>query len=131
MTPNIVFAGPEAASGAASAEQARGIDPRRMEVMRQHPDTHGDEHEKLRDRIRTLEESLKRLGRESLERAKHGMERLAEKYDTGAQPLPPGRAVPCEGLGPLLPPSVEALGVHTTPAAQTQQALAPASFATS
>lgn len=40
----------------------------------------GDEHEKLRDRIRSLEDSLQRLGRESLERAKLGMEKLAEKY---------------------------------------------------
>jgi len=40
----------------------------------------GDEHEKLRERIKNLEESLQRLGRESLERAKVGMEKLAEKY---------------------------------------------------
>merc|ERR1711957_255307 len=40
----------------------------------------GDEHEKLRDRIRSLEESLQKLERESLERAKLGMEQLAEKY---------------------------------------------------
>jgi hypothetical protein len=40
----------------------------------------GDEHEKLRERIKNLEESLQRLGRESLERAKLGMEKLAEKY---------------------------------------------------
>lgn len=125
MMPNIVFAGPEA-GGAPSA----GIDPRGMEVMR-HLDT-GDEHEKLRERIRTLEESLKRLGRESLERAKLGMERLAEKYDAGALP-PNGRVGPCEALDPHLAPSVEALGFYTAPGAmQTQQALAPASgFATS
>lgn len=39
-----------------------------------------DEHEKLRERIKNLEESLQRLGEESLERAKLGMEKLAEKY---------------------------------------------------
>jgi len=43
-------------------------------------EAHGDEHEKLRERIKNLEESLQRLGRESLERAKLGMEKLAEKY---------------------------------------------------
>jgi len=40
----------------------------------------GNEHEKLRERIKNLEESLQRLGKESLERAKLGMEKLAEKY---------------------------------------------------
>jgi len=39
-----------------------------------------EEHAKLRERIKNLEESLQRLGRESLERAKVGMEKLAEKY---------------------------------------------------
>lgn len=39
-----------------------------------------DEHEKLRERIKSLEDSLQKLGRESLERAKVGMEKLAEKY---------------------------------------------------
>lgn len=47
------------------------------------------EHESLRERIRSLEESLHRLGRESLERAKVGMERVAEKHALPAQLPPP------------------------------------------
>lgn len=44
-----------------------------------------EEHAKLRERIKGLEESLQRLGRESLERAKVGMEKLAEKYFPSAK----------------------------------------------
>lgn len=51
----------------------------------------GDEHEKLRERIKNLEESLQRLGRESLERAKLGMEKLAEKYFPKVRPAGPGQ----------------------------------------
>jgi len=43
-------------------------------------DINNDEHERLRERIKNLENSLQCLGRESLERAKVGMEKLAEKY---------------------------------------------------
>jgi len=45
-----------------------------------------EEHAKLRERIKNLEESLQRLGHESLERAKVGMEKLAEKYFPKAKP---------------------------------------------
>jgi len=55
-----------------------------------------EEHERLRERIRSLEESLQRLGRESLERAKVGMEKLAEKYFPNAKQ--------CEAMGMIAPP---------------------------
>jgi len=79
-----------------------------------------DEHEKLRERIRTLEDSLQRLGRESLERAKVGMEKLADKYFPKVQqyealtvtclrgggintpPYSVGEARPAASAGPLL-----------------------------
>merc|ERR1712107_563015 len=46
------------------------------------------EQDKLRDRIRNLEESLQRLGKDNLERAKQGMEKLTEKYFPKGQPGP-------------------------------------------
>jgi len=54
-------------------------------------DSRGDEdwsseQDKLKDRIRTLEESLQRLGKDNLERAKQGMEKLTEKYFPKDQP---------------------------------------------
>merc|ERR1740121_2917002 len=57
-----------------------GGNPEAMRVHMNSLEASRDEHEKLRERIMSLEESLQRLGRESLERAKIGMEKLAEKY---------------------------------------------------
>merc|ERR1712070_1245181 len=115
------FAGAEVVCGMSSAESAQGIDPRKKEGLRhriQSVDATADEHEQLRERIKTLEESLKRLGRESLERAKLGMERLAEKYDSG------GKLQPSNGpLGPstfleqahVASMSVETRGMYSSP----------------
>merc|ERR1719487_535125 len=64
----------------ANAEVRRTISTSQDKDRMQSNEAHGDEHEKLRERIQNLEESLQRLGRESLERAKLGMEKLAEKY---------------------------------------------------
>lgn len=127
-----VFASAETASGVPSADRAR-VDLRNQEVLRHHIqnlDANGDEHEKLRERIKTLEESLKRLGRESLERAKIGMERLAEKYDPGGQLQPsasPGRQCDVLAQVQMASMAVEAQGFFNAPGAlQAQQPQAPA-----
>lgn len=76
-------------------------------------DATDDEHERLRERIRSLEESLERLGRESLERAKFGMERLAERYfpDTrGGRPTLESRSKFGMGMSVPAPPAVA--GMH-------------------
>lgn len=133
LTPSIAFAGVEITSGISSAETAHGIDPRKKEALRhrmQNIDANADEHEKLRERIKTLEESLKRLGRESLDRAKLGMERLAEKYESGGKLQPPNGPVgPCDGLDQahVASMSVEIHGFYTGPGVlQIQQPQAPA-----
>lgn len=66
--------------GGRLAPRANSINNQELKERMQSLEAHGDEHEKLRERIKNLEESLQRLGRESLERAKLGMEKLAEKY---------------------------------------------------
>jgi len=67
----------------------RGMDSQELLKERMRSlEAHGDEHEKLRERIKNLEESLQKLGRESLERAKLGMEKLAEKYFPKVRPAP-------------------------------------------
>merc|ERR1740130_695794 len=67
----------------------------------------GDEHEKLRERIKNLEESLQRLGRASLERAKLGMEKLAEKYFPKVRPAGPGQLpMPQHSSGGISPAMV-------------------------
>jgi len=87
-----------------------------------------DEHEKLRERIMGLEDSLQRLGRESLERAKLGMEKLAEKYfpkvkqyEAMSMATPPASALAAGGQGPLLrvsPMAVKVVGPMPTVGAQ-------------
>jgi hypothetical protein len=77
----------------------------------------GDEHERLRERIKNLEESLQKLGRESLERAKLGMEKLAEKYFPKVQrPLGTMPAAPQSAPGLVL------LGGATAGVAQVRPA---------
>merc|ERR1719231_1715377 len=62
---------------------------RQMESAESHGDEdRSSEQDKLRDRIRNLEESLQRLGKDNLERAKQGMEKLTEKYFPKGQPGP-------------------------------------------
>lgn len=95
------FAGAGTIGGVALGEpQSRCGDLRSHEALLQRVrnlEVNGDEHEQLRERIRTLEESLHRLGRESLERAKVGMERVAEKHYLPGQQQP--RAVPRQDAG--------------------------------
>lgn len=77
----------------------------------------GDEHERLRERIKNLEESLQKLGRESLERAKLGMEKLAEKYFPKVQrPLGTMPAAPQSAPGLVLPGGATAGVAQVRPA---------------
>lgn len=91
-----------------------------------------DEHEKLRERIAGLEESLQRLGRESLERAKVGMDKLADKYFPKVKqyegleywqttPAVNGRPMPVRVMAPTLPVS----GVQPFPTAALRTSVSP------
>jgi len=51
-----------------------------MERAESRGDEDGSEHDKLKDRIRNLEESLQRLSKDSLERTKQDVEKFSEKY---------------------------------------------------
>lgn len=76
-----------------------------------------EEHAKLRERIRSLEESLQRLGRESLERAKLGMEKLAEKYFPKAKQQ--------EAMGLEVPPLSTSREGPATPASSSPRYTIP------
>lgn len=101
-------------------------------------ETSRDEHERLRERILSLEDSLQRLGRESLERAKLGMEKLAEKYFpkvkqyealTASTP-PSSNGIPL-GQGPLLRVPLKVRVVGPMPAVPAQPLTGGAQLRTS
>eukprot|EP00929_Paragymnodinium_shiwhaense_P049303 TRINITY_DN24878_c0_g1_i2.p1 TRINITY_DN24878_c0_g1~~TRINITY_DN24878_c0_g1_i2.p1 ORF type:complete len:1189 (-),score=211.02 TRINITY_DN24878_c0_g1_i2:49-3615(-) len=84
VVPSAVLSGTRTAGMPSNGYVAQGLDQR----MR----TQVNDHEKLRCRIRSLEESLQKLERESTLRARQGMDKIGEKYSAVSSSRSTGRA---------------------------------------